>query len=43
MVPDCSHADKHKRLAFVRLGALGDVQILDGIDLGRIETFHASL
>ena len=31
--------DKHKRLAFVHLGALGEVQIIDGLGLEESKRF----
>ena len=43
MVPACLLVDKRKRLVSVPWVHLGDVQILDGIGLGRIQTIHASL
>ena len=43
MVQDYLHVDKLKPLRICTLGALGDVQILDGLGTRRIKTLYASL
>ena len=39
MVLDCLLVDKHKHLSICTLGALGDVQILDGLGLEESKRF----